>query len=55
MSPVDTNCMKCQTLFSGKDKKNIINLESAEFSKSMLKVKSHLPYILGYFCFLHRK
>ena len=26
--------MKCQILFSGKNKKNIINLSSAEFAQS---------------------
>ena len=26
----ETICMKCQNLFSGKNKKNIINLSSAE-------------------------
>ena len=28
----ETVCMKCQILFSGKNKKNIINLSSAEFA-----------------------
>ena len=31
-SPLETICMKCQTLFSGKNKKNIINLASAELA-----------------------
>ena len=30
LSPKETICMKCQILFSGKNKKNIINLSSAE-------------------------
>ena len=30
--------MKCQSLFSGNIKKNIINLSSAEFPHSMLNV-----------------
>ena len=30
--------MKCQILFSGKDKKNIINLLSANFAHSMVSV-----------------
>ena len=28
--------MKCQSLFSGKNKKNIINLSSAEFAHNMV-------------------
>ena len=31
--------MKCQILFSGKKEKNIINLLSAEFAQSVVKVK----------------
>ena len=30
--------MKCQNLFSGENKKNIINMPSAEFAHSMLSV-----------------
>ena len=37
-----TICMKCQSLFSGKNKKNIINLLSAEFANSMVKIKGFL-------------
>ena len=29
--------MKCQNLFSGKNKKNIINLPSAEFGQRVVK------------------
>ena len=32
--------MKCQILFSGKNKKNIINLPSAENAQRVVKVKS---------------
>ena len=32
LSPVETICMKCQILFPGKDKKNVINLSSAELA-----------------------
>ena len=41
--------MKCQILFSGKNKKNIISLSSAEFAHSMVSVKgdTFVP-----FCFL---
>ena len=38
-SPVETLCMKCWILFSGKNKKNIINLLSVELAKSVVKVK----------------
>ena len=31
--------MKCQNLFSGKNKKNIINLSSAELAQRVVKVK----------------
>ena len=30
--------MKCQILFSGKNKKNIINLSSAELAQSVVKI-----------------
>ena len=32
--------MKCQILFSGKNKKNIINLPSAENAQRVVKVKA---------------
>ena len=35
----ETICMKCQNLFSGKSKKNITNLSSAELAKRVVKVK----------------
>ena len=31
--------MKCQGLFSGKNKKNVISLPSAEFAQSVVKVE----------------
>ena len=31
-------CMKCQNLFSGKNKKNVMNLLPAEFAKNSLKL-----------------
>ena len=31
--------MKCQILFSGENKKNIINLSSAELAKRVVKAK----------------
>ena len=39
LSPLETIWMKCQILFSGKKKENIINLSSAELAKRELKVK----------------
>ena len=33
--------MKCQILFSGKNKRNLINLSSAEPTHSMISVKIH--------------
>ena len=33
--------MKCQILFSGKNKKNIINLSSAENAQRLVKVKNN--------------
>ena len=32
LPPLETICMKCQILFSGKKKKNAINLSSAKFA-----------------------
>ena len=39
--------MKCQILFSGKNKKNIDNLSSAKFDHSMVSVKH--AYVIGKF------
>ena len=36
--------MKCQILFSGKNKKNIINLPSAENAQRVVKVKHHAHF-----------
>ena len=36
--------MKCHILFSGKNKKNIINLSSAENAQRVVKVKEVLVY-----------
>ena len=44
LSPVDTNiettCMKCQILFSGKNMINITNLSSAELAWGVVKVNT---------------
>ena len=37
--------MKCQILFSGKNKKNIINLPSAENAQRVVKVKEVVGHI----------
>ena len=40
--------MKCQILFAGKDKKNIINLSSAENALRVVKVNDNsgiIPYL----------
>ena len=43
--------MKCQVLFSGKNKKIIINLLSAELAKRVVKVTDNIwtPYCLASF------
>ena len=41
----ETICMKCQILFSGKNKKKFINLSSAEFAYRVVKVNT--LWILG--------
>ena len=37
---METICMKCQILFSGKNKKNITNLSSAELAQRVVMVKT---------------
>ena len=41
--------MKCQILFSGKNKKNIISLLSAEFAHSMVSVNYNTRINFSYF------
>ena len=38
LSPKETVCIKCQSLISGKSKKNNINLLSAKFAQTVVKV-----------------
>ena len=46
--------MKCQILFSGKNKKNIINLSSAENAQRVVKVKIVLHlHVLWLWYFKH--
>ena len=40
LSPEETICLKCQSLFSGEIKKNIVNLSSAELAQRVVKVKA---------------
>ena len=40
-------CMKCQILFPGKNKKNIIILSAAELAKRMVNVKGTLMTYLS--------
>ena len=39
--------MKCQILFSRKNKKSIISLSSAEFAHSMISVNTYFQRLLG--------
>ena len=36
---METICMKCQILFSGKNKKNIITMSSAEIAQTVVMLK----------------
>ena len=40
---LETICMNCQILFSGKSRKIIINSSSAEFSQRVVKALEDLP------------
>ena len=45
--------MKCQSLFSGKSKKRLINVSSAEFPQGVVKVSKYNPFISNMcFCYL---
>ena len=35
---METICIKCQNLFSGKNKENIINLSSADLAHRVVKI-----------------
>ena len=41
-APMETICKKCQILFSGKNKKNVTNMLSAELAKRVVKLKKSL-------------
>ena len=46
MQIVETISMKCQILFSGKNKKNIINISYVELAERLIKVKEMVVRIL---------
>ena len=52
-----TISMKCQILFSGENKKNIINLLSAELAKRVVKINLSIlqtaVHLLQYFAILY--
>ena len=43
--------MKCQNLFSGKNKKNITSLSSAELAQLLVKVNTPLCFFFFFFFF----
>ena len=47
LSPLETICLKCRILFSGKNEKNVINLSSSESAHSMVSVNFPLIETLG--------
>ena len=56
VSPNESICMKFQSLFSGKNKKNIINLLSAEFAQIVVKdneLRNSLPFFRVNVTFFH--
>ena len=44
LSPMETTCMKCQSLFSGQNKKNISKCRLLKFLPSMLSVYNYLTF-----------
>ena len=42
LSPMETICMKCQSLFSEESKNDITSLSSTELAKRVVKVKLHI-------------
>ena len=51
---IGDNFMKCWILYSGKNKKNIISLSSAEFAQRLVKVKWLRLYTERFCCHLQR-
>ena len=52
LSPI---CMKCLILFSGKNKKNITNLSSAELAQKVVKVRSDVKIHKVHFFWRNKK
>ena len=55
---METICMKCQILFSGKTKKNIANMSSAKLAQRLVKVKAPVATVaddIYFFFFFSRK
>ena len=50
MEAMETICIKCQILFSGKNKKNVDKLSSAEISQKVVKV-DNLDNNITLYCF----
>ena len=57
---IETICMKCQILFSGKNEKNIFSLSSSELAQRVVKVKyifhANLHYsfrVMSYKSYIH--
>ena len=50
VSGMETICMKCQNLFSGKNKKNIISLSSAELAQRVVIIKENGLVLIRSFC-----
>ena len=44
---LETVCMKCRILFSGKNKKTITSLSSTELAQSVVKVKLEWIHFQG--------
>ena len=44
LSPTERICQKCQILFPVRNKKNIINLSSAELAKGVVKVNLYSAF-----------
>ena len=51
LSALETICMKCQNLFCGKSKKNIISLSSAEFVQRQVILNASTSGQMGLFKF----
>ena len=57
LSPLETVCLKCQSLFTWKNKKNVINLLSADFAQGVVKprVKVKVELLKSFLIFAFNK